>query len=378
MTYRIGFLMEQNAGHLTNYRNLRSVVEEVGPVDIHPDWHELHYRREGGRIERLQGRYPSFVPSYLAGNTRMLLEFRKALMGGLYDAVLTNSWAAMFFTRRLSQIPTVIDFDSTPVQIDRMAVYGSPHDPAPVAALKHRLAMRAYRSARLLQAWSNWAKESVVRDYGLPADKVVVNPPGVDLDFLHPLPQRERAPSDKLRVVFVGGDFERKGGDLLLDWFRHQDAGVVELHLATRDAVEVGPGVVLHSVSPNSPELRALYQQSDVFVLPSLGECFGLATVEAMACGLPVIVSNVGGTADIVRDGENGFIVKAGDPGELSTALTAILSDPSQRRAMGASSRCLAETYFDARRNAQRTLSALQDLAEAHTRRPRAGSSVHR
>jgi glycosyltransferase involved in cell wall biosynthesis len=362
MSYTIGFLMEQNAGHLTNYRNLRTMVEQTAPDDIAPAWHELHYRREGGRIERLP-----FVPTYVTGNSRMVIEFRRALRGENYDALLTNSWAAMFFTNRISRIPTMIDFDSTPLQIDRMDSYESPSDPAPVAALKHRLTTRAYGSACVLQAWSNWAKESAVHDYGVPDEKVIVNPPGVDLDFFHPASEA-RDGSSKLRVVFVGGDFKRKGGNLLLEWFRHQTIGDVELHLATRPDVPNLPGLVVHQVTPNSPELRRIYQEGDVFVLPSFGECFGMATLEAMASGLPVVVSDAGGTSDIVEHGGNGFITKAGELDDLSAALTTVLSDSARRQTMGQMSRRLAEERFDARRNASRTLSELRGLAEAHKR----------
>ena len=365
MTHRIGFLMEQNAGHLTNYRNLRTVVEQSAPADVSPAWHELYYNRPGGRLERLREDYLPFVPAYVTGNARMFLEFRQALIDQRYDAMLTNSWAIMFFTRRISQIPTLIDFDSTPRQIDRMATYGSPDDSVPVAALKHRLAKRAYGSAQLLQAWSNWAKASAVNDYGIPAEKVIVNPPGIDLDFFHPPLQGRQVGGRKLRVVFVGGDFRRKGGHLLLQWFRHQQAGDVELHLATHEPVTPLRGVIVHDVMPNSRELLQIYQQGDVFVLPSLGECFGLATVEAMATGLPTVVSDIGGSADIVEHGENGFITKAGDPDQLSAALVALLTDPVRRQAMGIRSRQLAEQRFDARRNALRTLEILRNMAVA-------------
>jgi glycosyltransferase involved in cell wall biosynthesis len=293
----------------------------------------------------------------------MLLEFRASLKRHIYDAILTNSWATMFFSRQLAAIPTLIDFDSTPLQIDRLEAYESPHDVAPLAALKHLLCRRAYGSARLLQAWSNWAKSSAVSDYGVPEDKVVVNPPGVDIDFFRPSTEEEHR--DNLRVVFVGGDFRRKGGQLLLDWYRQRSTENVELHLATREPVEqTVPGVTVHSdIRPNSPELLHLYQTSDVFVLPSLGECFGLATVEAMATGLPVVVSDVGGTEDIVQDGTNGFITRAGDVQGLSGALSAVLSDRARRHAMARRSRQLAEERFDARTNALRTLAHLRALA---------------
>src|SRR5206468_3105070 len=103
------------------------------------------------------------------------------------------------------------------------------------------------------------------------------------------------------RILFVGGDFERKGGPLLLDWFRRAGRGRCELDVVTRAAVPSEPGVRIHrGIVGNSPEARSLFFAADVFVLPSLGECFGIASVEAMAAGLPVVTTDVGGSRDIV------------------------------------------------------------------------------
>ena len=360
--------MEQNAGHLTMYRNLRSVVEQTAPPDILPAWHELHYYRAGGRLERLRQRHQRLIPGYMTGNTRMLLEFHRGSDGTDLRCHPDQLLGGHVLRQTDLAFPTVMVFDSTPLQIDRMPAYEGPRDAAPVAEIKYRLCRRAYRSAHRLQAWSNWAKDSAVNEYGVPAHKVVVNPPGVDLDFFRPAEEGRQGDNGKLRVVFVGGDFRRKGGDLLLEWFRHQNVGDVELHLATREAVSGLPGVVVHDVTPNSARLLELYRQGDVFVLPSLAECFGIATVEAMATGLPVVVSDAGGTADIVEHGHNGFVTKAGDIGQLSSALTTVLSNPTLRRSMGARSRQLAVKSFDAKRNALRTLDILRDLAAGQGR----------
>jgi glycosyltransferase involved in cell wall biosynthesis len=200
----------------------------------------------------------------------------------------------------------------------------------------------------------------------MPPGRVVVNPPGVDLARWRPAPeQRSQAGSQPLRVLFVGGDFERKGGHLLLEWFHSLANKQVELHIVTREPVEPAPGVyVYRNMQPNTPELMQLYYQSDLFVMPSLGECFGIATVEAMATGLPVIASDVGGTADIIEPERNGYIVKAGDAKGLGEAIMAILEYPERRERMGLQSRQLAEERFDMQRNARRTLSYLKQIAD--------------
>jgi glycosyltransferase involved in cell wall biosynthesis len=359
LTYHFDFLMDQIAGHITNYRNLRSVAE--GDPEIEAQWHELHYHKPGGRIERALSR----LPTYYQGVLRGTWEARKALRGRPRpQALLSNASIGVFLTDRYRQIPTMLDFDCTPRQIDRMPAYGVNRDAPVLAQLKWRLSCRMYRSAVRLQAWSHWAAKSVVEEYGADPAHVVVNPPGIDLQFWQPGTARTDDHSAPPRVLFVGGDFQRKGGALLLEWIRAGEGRGAELHLVTREPVAPAPGVFVYpDMKPNSDELRRLYHTCDVFALPSHGECFGIATVEAMGAGLPVVVTDVGGTADIVEDGGNGWIVPPNDLPRLTEALNSVLADPARRRQMGLRSRALAEERFDLWRNAQRTLAMLKEIA---------------
>jgi glycosyltransferase involved in cell wall biosynthesis len=364
MAYRLGFFMSQVAGHITNYRNLRQVTDS--DVDITANWHEISYFRDGGAIEKLHQKFFRFVPSYFPGIARASSDMWRALQKAPYDAVLVNDNVAIFFGSALRAVPMLIDFDVTPLQIDAMPAYGSPNDPKPVANLKYQLWRNHMHRSTLMQAWSNWARRSAIEDYGMPPERVVVNPPGVDLDRWRPAPEQySQAAAQPLRVLFVGGDFERKGGHLLLEWFHNLANRQIELHIVTREPVEPAPGIsVYRNMQPNTPELMQLYYQSDLFVLPSLGECFGIATVEAMATGLPVIASDVGGTADIIEPERNGYIVKAGDVKALGEAIMAILEYPERRKRMGVQSRQLAEERFDMQRNARQTLNYLKQIAD--------------
>jgi glycosyltransferase involved in cell wall biosynthesis len=69
--------------------------------------------------------------------------------------------------------------------------------------------------------------------------------------------------------------------------------------------------------------------------------------IEAMAAGLPVVASNVGGLRELVRDGETGVLVPAGDPAALADALRPLLADPQLRRRLGSAGRVRAKTLFD-------------------------------
>jgi glycosyltransferase involved in cell wall biosynthesis len=364
MSYQIGFVMDQIAGHVTNYHNLRSVAAHE--PEIQATWHEIFYYKAGGAIEQIRERLLPFMPTYATGIMRGAWETHKALRQRSYDALFSNASVGVFFSRTFRRVPTMIDFDSTPRQIDQMAAYNSAVDPQPLADFKWRLTRDMMRSATLLQAWSRWAKQSAVDDYGIAADKIVVNPPGVNLRFWQPnRALRDSSPQQPRKVLFVGGDFRRKGGALLLEWYKSQHPSRCELHIVTREQVEASPGMyVYNNVQANSAQLVRLYQSSDLFVLPSLGECFGIATIEAMAAGLPVIASDVGGTADIIEPGRNGFIVPGNDLVMLSQAIEMILKDAERRERMGIQSRLLAEERFDLQKNARHTFHHLKQIAQ--------------
>jgi glycosyltransferase involved in cell wall biosynthesis len=92
--------------------------------------------------------------------------------------------------------------------------------------------------------------------------------------------------------------------------------------------------------------LREHLSTSDIFVLPSRSEGFSNAIVEAMAASLPVVATNVGGNAEAVEDGVTGFIVPSDDPVTLSAAITQLISNPSQAKAMGEAGRNLVMEKF--------------------------------
>lgn len=94
------------------------------------------------------------------------------------------------------------------------------------------------------------------------------------------------------------------------------------------------PNVFLAGWHPQE-DLPAFLAASDVLVLPSVREQFGLVAIEAMACGRPVIAANSLGPAEIVRDGDTGWLVPLGDVGALAAAMVAAVNDPAERRRRG-------------------------------------------
>jgi glycosyltransferase involved in cell wall biosynthesis len=199
-------------------------------------------------------------------------------------------------------------------------------------------------------AWSTWVKHSFVEDYGLREEQVAVISPGVDVNEFVAGNRNHELP----RILFVGGDFERKGGRLLLDVFRQRLLGRAELILVTRDAVAAEPGITVHhNVRANSPELRELYATSDLFVLPTSADGSPLVLMEALAASLPVIATRVGGIPDMVLEGKTGYLLDAGDSAALGDAIETLVTDGNLRRSMSEHAREDALRRFDARENAR-------------------------
>lgn len=107
-------------------------------------------------------------------------------------------------------------------------------------------------------------------------------------------------------------------------------------------------------------EMAAVLAGWDIFVLPSLDEGFPIAALEAMAAGLPVVASAVGGLNELVRDGETGYLVPAAQPAELAIRLRELIGNPRLRQAMGAAGRLVAQRNYSNTRMVEDTIAVYE------------------
>jgi glycosyltransferase involved in cell wall biosynthesis len=192
---------------------------------------------------------------------------------------------------------------------------------------------------------------SFVRDtfvaQGVDARKLRVITYGVDTARF--APRTRAARRGPFRALFVGQLGERKGLSYLLEAYRVFRKRDTELHLVgdfVKGAEVYRPSAALFRHTPNVPQakLPALFGAADVFVFPSLVEGMPLVVLEAMASGLPVIVTPRG-PADVVRDGVDGFIVPAGDSGAIAARLEQLYAEPDLCRMLGENARRHAEHW---------------------------------
>jgi len=358
--HRFGFVLEQTLGHVAHGRNLERAL--ANETDVEASVIRVGYSGPEG-MQRLPGlRTWSWRASVAARNG-----LRDAIRRGPLDSIFIHTQvAALLAGEIMHAIPTVISLDATPRLFDREGeAYGHRRSPEVIELMKRRANVRAFTAATRLVTWCQWAAYSLVSEYDVPADKIDVIPPGVDLDLFRPtlVPKR----SERVRILFVGGEFDRKGGpDLLEAALLLGDS--VELDLVTSSTDPVIPaGVkarVHRNLMPQSEELVALYRKAHIFVLPSRGDCMPQAVAEALACSLPVVATRVGAIPEMVTDNVNGYLVPTRDPRTLAAAIDSLVKSPGRRNEMGHWGRVLAQQEYNASRNNRRIFALMKRLAE--------------
>jgi glycosyltransferase involved in cell wall biosynthesis len=195
---------------------------------------------------------------------------------------------------------------------------------------------------------------------------VRVIPNGVDTEFFQPSITRweDTTPGHPFRLLFVGRFQGQKNLPYFLKECSRLPAGSFELHLvgdgplaaelrALAEQLGLASAVIWHGWLPRVA-LRDIYQSVDCFINPSLYEGMPNVVLEAMACALPVIASNIPGNDDLVSHGKTGLLFDLQNPSELASHLRALANDRALGQRMGRAARIVAETDYSWRNVAQR------------------------
>jgi len=359
------FLGSGYAGHSTRFENLRGHIGDDPRLDS--SWRLVTGWRHGGIVERIPG-----LPRGVKGRARAASELLPLLSWPRPDVIWSSAGSTDLALLAWSfggpfDRPFVLDLDWTLDQREEFApwYYGRPPRTGLFARMNRARESAVWRNVTMFTPWSEWAADAL-RRRGVEESRIHVLPPGVDVEYWKPEAERnaldEASPDRPLRLLFVGGDFRRKGGELLLEVMRSPLGERLQLDIVTREEVPSTPNVTVHRLNPNTPELRALYQRADLFILPSLAECFGIATIEAMATGLPVVVSDRGASREIVEHGRSGWLIEP-TAQDLADRLSAILSNLSGLQGMGAQARATAVAHFNGVTNDARVADLLCDLS---------------
>jgi glycosyltransferase involved in cell wall biosynthesis len=203
-------------------------------------------------------------------------------------------------------------------------------------------------------------------------------PNGVDLDFFRPVPREEALErlgvAARFPTVLVFDGERRKGADLVPEILARAAAEGQQLSVlvagrrsswrvpAELEAVELG-------VIADEARLAAAYAAADVFLFPTLADNLPNAILECLACGTPLVSSDVGGVPDAVTHEESGFLAPVGDVDAFARGLAHVLGEPERLARMRAAARRRAEERFDVRRQTKSFLELYGHLLGTGTAR---------
>ena len=208
-----------------------------------------------------------------------------------------------------------------------------------------------YALADSVRVSSRWARDSFIRK-GVPADHVRIVPQMIDTGRFSP-PAVEREHDGPLRICYVGFVSLTKGFPYLLEAMRTFGARHVTLEIAGSTGTR-GTRVLFDrlrqdlSVKMQPQDPVGVYRRAELLVFPSLQDGFGFVVAEALACGLPVVVTSEVGASELVRP-ESGWIVPPADSGAIAAALADAMARRGELNEMGLRGRAALLDYVASR-----------------------------
>jgi glycosyltransferase involved in cell wall biosynthesis len=358
-------------------------------------WSETFIAAQGGALERYR---PVFVGfrlgpagnAYLAGRQRILLAEHAAVPALSRGLLKQFGWVTPGFRRALAaEEPVLVHAHfgtNAPAAIPIARALAVPLVVTFHGADIASTARTSTERARRARVFASAARVIAVSDFiagrlranGCPAERITVHHIGVDTRLFRPDGDAPRAAN---LVLFVGRLVSKKGLTHLLAALPAVLRAVPGAELVVagdgplRAALEreaAGAALPVRFLGVQAPAaVRDLMCRAAVLCAPGVvtaaGDAEGLpmTIVEAQACGLPVVTTPSGGSAEGVVDGETGFVVPPGDAAALATALVAVLGDAAFRERAGAAARARALAHFDLRIQTARLESIYDEVRGA-------------
>lgn len=361
---RVLFLNENIGGHATVHHHLRRAIAEIDGVDatfVDVPRPGLLRKLVGAQVPGLARLDLDLQP--LRAQLALSAWVRRRLGALLAEVDVVHVYtqnSVLLSSSVLAGVPTVLSTDSTNAENAYRLPYRAPtRFTCHTWKLAARFERRVFGAVDALIANSEWVARSLHLHYGVDADDLEVLPFGITApDRTFDRPDRRRP-----RIVFVGRQFERKGGTVLLEAFARV-ADRADLTLVTQEAPPGLDGVeVVDDLHQGDERLWELLAAADVFAFPSGIDQAPNAVLEAMAAGLPVVAVDTAAVGEMVLDGKTGVLIDDGDVAALGDALERLVDDPALRATMGAAGRAHFDDRYDARQATRCLVRLLADVA---------------
>lgn len=307
----------------------------------------------------------TFLPEFTTG----IIKFAQA-KGLHYDLVHSHYWMSGIVARDLKQAwntPVVHMFHTLGLMKQRVARSIEEAD----GSYRIQGEQEVLRIADKIVAATQAEKAQLQWLYQADPGKIVIIPPGVDTSRFYPIPEDEAkefigAPPCAKVLLFVGRIEPLKGIDTLIqaiaimrqrgvyvclsviggDGDLSQESANTELRRLKAMREQAGVADLVTFLGKRSQDtLPYYYSAAEAVVVPSHYESFGMVALEAMACGRPVVASQVGGLAFLVQDGRTGFTVPVEEPQALADRLTQLVQDEELQHKLGKQAAAFAQGY---------------------------------
>lgn len=323
---------------------LRAILDRVEGVNptyvlVNPEDYSIHRAPPWARI------MDSWHAQYLAR--------RKArdVISGPYDALIVGAWEFVVAFRGLARhMPSAAVVDAVPATVHAQLGEDSalPWRVRRAHWISHQIHHRAFATAvrefDILLPRGNDCAEALQREYGVEPERCHVTLSPKDLEEWTPMRQEYSGP---LRLLFVGNDFRRKGGEFLLRLFTEHLSRDCILTIASNDPVvahlDLPAGVKLLR-GKGREDLLPVYQSSDVFVLPTRRDFLPNVLAEALSAGVPCMTTDVGDNRSLVRDGQTGYLMPKDASADMwARHLLRLAADRTELRRLSVEARRFAE-----------------------------------
>jgi glycosyltransferase involved in cell wall biosynthesis len=297
-------------------------------------------------------RYLTHAVFLARGSSRALQILRREhidMIHHILPAVYNQTFSPLALLQATRRRPFIFG----PVSAHVTAIYKRPFGEVLLEPLTTKLHERTVRGCQCLIAITNQVKE--LYKNLLKQEEVRVIPFGVDTEKFKPM--REDGLSDVKEILYVGSLYPIKGLEYLVQatalvakrWkdvrLRIVGSGPEENRLRSLvDELKIRGKVIFEGFVQHE-DIVHYYQHCNIFAYTTLGEPFGKSIVESMACGKPVITSNIGGPSEIIESGKTGFLVPPTEPEAIAEKILLLLEDSARMRQMGEAARTAAESY---------------------------------
>lgn len=340
---KYGLCMINRAG----WKSIRVRMEKWLPELIPGAWTFIHLENHGrllGDVTKKIGKF-QMIHDVMCGRWAAQAAIRKGALKIIFGTYHNIPWLP-----QKRGVRYFIFSDATMRQLSKLGYTGENRDISRIAKIVYgREVRRQAEAGHHFFCMSHWYAEALRLEHSVKPEQITIIPPIVDTDYWTPsLSERRPGP---MRVVFIGADFSRKGGEVLMAVINLPEFEEVEWHLVTKSPPTTDrKNVFCYTQFDTDAEgMRTLVQSSDLHVLPTKADCSSIVVLEASACGIPSIATRMAGIVDLIEDGVSGYLLAEPDVEHLSAALRNYIENPALLVEHGRAAREKMLTTFDAK-----------------------------